>query len=109
MNRFDEHVKRDRAKWIAVVVAILILAVAVTAGITKGFTDWNPFGWFGTGQEQTEELPGEQQQPVDETPDAGDDTPTEDVEEVKDETADDEQPEVTPADPEEDPAAEIEE
>lgn len=29
-----------------IILAFLILGTACTAAITKGFTDWNPYGWF---------------------------------------------------------------
>lgn len=32
--------------WTMIVLAIVLLAAAITAGMTKGFTDWNPYGWF---------------------------------------------------------------
>lgn len=38
--------KKGTLKTIAVVLAFLILGTAVTACITKGFKDWNPYGWF---------------------------------------------------------------
>lgn len=45
--------KKNTFAWIATLVAILMLAVAVTAAITQGFKDWNPWGWFD--KEQVEE------------------------------------------------------
>lgn len=33
---------------ILIVVAIVLLAVGVTAALTKGFTDTNPYGWLPT-------------------------------------------------------------
>ncbi len=36
----------DGWKWFLIVLAIAVLAVAITAGITNGFKDWNPYGWF---------------------------------------------------------------
>lgn len=44
-------------KAFALTLAILILAVCVTAAMTQGFTDWNPYGWFDApaADEQTPE------------------------------------------------------
>ncbi len=54
----------DGWKWFLVVMAIVVLAVAITAGMTKGFKDWNPYGWFDKKIEQ----PGDdQKEPGDET------------------------------------------
>lgn len=47
MTNFYSHVRSDRAKWIITAIAFLIIAVVLTAILTKGFTDWNPFCWFG--------------------------------------------------------------
>lgn len=47
--------KKNTFAWIVTFVAILMLAVAVTAAITQGFKDWNPWGWFD--KEQVEEDP----------------------------------------------------
>lgn len=44
---------KNNARWVAVFLAILILAVAVMAAITQGFTNWNPWGWFGKDQIET--------------------------------------------------------
>lgn len=40
------HKRSDAVKWVIVFAAVLVLAVAVTAAITQGFTEWNPYGWF---------------------------------------------------------------
>lgn len=54
----------DGWKWFLIVLAIAVLAVAITAGITNGFKDWNPYGWFDKKIEQ----PGDdQKEPGDET------------------------------------------
>lgn len=45
-NDFQRHKKSDGIKWIAVTLAIILLATSVMAVITKGFKDWNPYGWF---------------------------------------------------------------
>ena len=52
-RNWREHERGDRVKWVIVFTAVLALAVIVTAVITKGFTDWNPYGWFGEKQETT--------------------------------------------------------
>lgn len=62
-NELQQHKKSDKIKWIATALAVVMLGVGVTAAITKGFKDWNPYGWFDKKQEQ----------PTDstETPDSG--------------------------------------
>ena len=44
---FSAHVRSDKIKWVLVALAFLVLAVVLCAIFTKGFTDWNPFCWFG--------------------------------------------------------------
>lgn len=51
-NELHRHKKSDKIKWIAVFAAIILLAVSVTAAMTKGFNDWNPYGWFDKKEEQ---------------------------------------------------------
>lgn len=46
----------DKIKWIAMLVCIVILAVFVMAANTNGFTDFNPYGWFGAKQAATDNL-----------------------------------------------------
>lgn len=46
MKRTSGYRKRGGLRWILVTVAILLLSVGVTASITKGFKDWNPYGWL---------------------------------------------------------------
>lgn len=46
-RNWKDHERGDRIKWVIIFTAVIALAVAVTAGITKGFKDWNPYGWFG--------------------------------------------------------------
>lgn len=46
----------DKIKWIAMLVCIAILAVFVMAANTNGFTNFNPYGWFGTKQAATDHL-----------------------------------------------------
>ena len=45
-NELRQHKKSDAVKWIIVFACVILLAVAVTAAITQGFTNWNPWGWF---------------------------------------------------------------
>lgn len=54
---FQRHEARDKFKWILSAIAIILLAVFLTAACTQGFTNANPWGWFGKNEEQTEELP----------------------------------------------------
>lgn len=51
-NDLQQHKKSDKIKWIATALAVVMLGVGVTAAITKGFKDWNPYGWFDKKQEQ---------------------------------------------------------
>lgn len=53
---FQSHKKSDSIKWIAVLIAIVLLAVSVSAAMTQGFQNGNPYGWF---DEKTEETPVE--------------------------------------------------
>lgn len=52
-------------------LTILILAVCVTAAMTQGFTDWNPYGWFdeepAAEQQPDGEETGEESAPIDAT------------------------------------------
>ncbi len=50
MNR-----KNDTVKWIAIVLCIVVLGVAVAAALTQGFTNANPYGWLDKKEKQTEE------------------------------------------------------
>lgn len=50
-NELKKHKKSDKVKWFVTLLAILLIAVAVTATITKGFRNWNPFGWFDKKEE----------------------------------------------------------
>lgn len=47
--------KKDTFKWIAVFLAIIILGVAVAAGLTQGFTNANPYGWLDKKETEPEE------------------------------------------------------
>ena len=51
-----------------IILAFLILGTACTAAITKGFTDWNPYGWFDKIKEpekpDTPDEPGEKTEAV---------------------------------------------
>lgn len=51
-NEIQRHKKSDGIKWAVISLAVILLAVAVTAAITQGFRNWNPYGWFNE-QEQT--------------------------------------------------------
>ncbi len=58
MNQeFQKHQKSDGVKWISVLICVVLLAVSVSAALTKGFTDFNPYGWFDEKSEN--------EQPVD--------------------------------------------
>ncbi len=48
----QQNKKSDALKWIATFLAFILLALAVTAEITKGFKNWNPYGWFDKKAEQ---------------------------------------------------------
>lgn len=37
-------------RFTAVILAIVLLAAGVTAWLTNGFKEWDPFGWFGSEQ-----------------------------------------------------------
>lgn len=52
-NELQKHKKSDGIKWFATLLAVLMLAVAVTAAITQGFKNWNPYGWFDKKEEQS--------------------------------------------------------
>lgn len=45
-NELQKHKKSDGVKWFAVFLAVILLAVAITAASTQGFTNWNSYGWF---------------------------------------------------------------
>lgn len=47
MKAYAAHVKSDRAKWIIVAVAILVIAVILCGIMTTWFSDFNPYCWFG--------------------------------------------------------------
>ena len=55
-NDLDRHKRGDCVKWVLVLIAVVVLAVAVTAAITQGFTEWNPYGWFGNVENGGTEL-----------------------------------------------------
>lgn len=57
-NNFDKHVFSDKIKWVATVLAFLLLAVFVAAACTQGFTNANPWGWFDK-KEKDEQAKGE--------------------------------------------------
>ena len=48
MNRdLQRHKRNDCVKWIAVFLAVILLATGVAAALTQGFKDANPYCWFG--------------------------------------------------------------
>lgn len=64
MQNFEEHKRSDRIKWVAITVVVLLLAVAVSAALTQGFTNANPYGWL---DKKTETTPEETNEPETET------------------------------------------
>lgn len=46
MSKRNYSKKKGAVKTGLMVFAILILGTGVAMAITKGFTDWNPYGWF---------------------------------------------------------------
>nr|MCR5193683.1 hypothetical protein [Bacteroidales bacterium] len=54
--------RKDSIKWIAVVLVILILGVAVAAALTQGFTNANPYGWLDKKQAEPEEPADEEEE-----------------------------------------------
>ena len=66
---FNKHKKADSIKWGVVLLAVILLTVFVVAANTEGFSNWNPYGWFGE-QEQVEDPAPEQELP--ELPDSSD-------------------------------------
>lgn len=57
MSRKYYSKKKGAVKTGILVFAILILGTGVAMAITKGFTDWNPYGWFN--KQPIEEKPKE--------------------------------------------------
>ena len=51
-SELQQHKKSDKIKWIAMTLAVVILGLGVTAAMTQGFKDWNPYGWLEEKQEQ---------------------------------------------------------
>ena len=48
MNRdLQKHKRNDCIKWIAVFLAVILLATGVAAALTQGFKEANPYCWFG--------------------------------------------------------------
>ena len=48
MNRdLQKHKQSDCIKWIAVFLAVILLATGVAAALTQGFKEANPYCWFG--------------------------------------------------------------
>lgn len=55
-NELHRHKRSDAVKWVLILLAVLILATAVTAAITKGFKDFNPYGWLDKFENKVENL-----------------------------------------------------
>lgn len=51
-----KHAKSDRIKWILTTLVVLLLAVGLTASLTAGFTDFNPYGWLDHRYELKSEM-----------------------------------------------------
>lgn len=51
-NNLNKHICSDKIKWLATLIAILLLAVAVAAACTQGFTNGNPWGWFDKKEDE---------------------------------------------------------
>ncbi len=51
---YSNQKKKGAVKTGILVFAILILGTGVAMAITKGFTDWNPYGWFNNQPDQQE-------------------------------------------------------
>lgn len=47
MKTYRQHVISDGKKWVVVFLAILLIVVAITCYVTDGFTNFNPYCWFG--------------------------------------------------------------
>ena len=47
MKTYRQHVKSDGVKWFVTTIAILLIGVILAGIITEGFTDHNPYCWFG--------------------------------------------------------------
>lgn len=47
MKSYKQHVRSDATKWVLTAIAIVLIAVMLTAIITDGFKDGNPYCWFG--------------------------------------------------------------
>ena len=60
--------RKSGIRTFCIILAFLILGTACTAAITKGFTDWNPYGWFDKIKEpekpDTPDEPGEKTEAV---------------------------------------------
>lgn len=47
MKSYRQHVRSDATKWFVTTIAILLIGVILTGIMTEGFTDFNPYCWFG--------------------------------------------------------------
>lgn len=52
-NRFNAHVRSDKAKWILVALALLLVGVILCGLMTNWFKDMNPFCWFGHNYDES--------------------------------------------------------
>ncbi len=55
-HELEQHKTKDKVKWIFTMIAIILLAVFLTAACTQGFKNFNPWGWLNSDEEQTEEI-----------------------------------------------------
>lgn len=46
-KNLNEHICSDKVKWLFSVFAFILVAVFLAAACTQGFTNANPWGWFG--------------------------------------------------------------
>lgn len=51
-NNLDKHICSDKAKWILSAVAFVLLGIFVAAACTQGFTNGDPWGWFGKKEDE---------------------------------------------------------
>ncbi|MBQ8550912.1 MAG: hypothetical protein IJ426_06175 [Clostridia bacterium] len=59
-NNLFKHEKADKIKWIITFAAIFLLGVFVLAACTNGFTDANPYGWFGERNDTSDTAPADE-------------------------------------------------
>lgn len=56
-SALSKHKAADSVKWFITFLAILLLATGVTAMLTKGFTTFDPYGWFSKTYSFKVEMP----------------------------------------------------